>query len=242
MTAMPLQPPFERVVFDCDSTLCRIEGIEELARARPEARAEIVALTEQAMAGKVPLAEVYGRRLELLAPRQLDVVTIGSLYIAGALRHARELIAALHALDKEVRILSAGLRLPVVAFAGWLGVHDPHVHAVQVHFDRHGRYLDFDRANPLTRNDGKREVLASLPPRRTVLVGDGITDAEARPAVQGFVCFGGVVLREEVARQADAVVTSDDLLSLLPVLCSEDELSVLRRHPRHARLLALVGA
>src|SRR5258706_8813294 len=64
-------PPFERIVFDCDSTLSRIEGIEELSKARPAAVvAEIAELTAQAMDGRVPLEEVYGRRLQLVAPRR----------------------------------------------------------------------------------------------------------------------------------------------------------------------------
>lgn len=238
---MALAPPYQRIVFDCDSTLSRVEGIEELARGAPQHQQAIEELTRKAMAGELALDQVYLQRLELLSPRQLDVIKIGSRYIETAMPHARELISALHALDKEVRIISGGLRLPVVAFAGWLGVHDPHVHAVQVHFDRHGRYLDYDRASPLTRNDGKREVLESLPAARTVFIGDGITDAETRPAVDGFVCFAAVVHRQEVAARADAVISSSNMLALLPLLCSEDELETLRRHPRHARLLTMAG-
>jgi hypothetical protein len=80
-------------------------------------------------------------------------------------------------------------------------------------------------------------VLAGLPPKRTVFIGDGITDAEAKSAVDGFVCFGGVAYREEVAALADAVVDAADLTALLPVILSEDELSYLSRHPKHAPLL-----
>ena len=57
--------PFRTVLFDCDSTLSTIEGIEELAAAN---RPEIVALTEAAMRGEVPLETVYAKRLELVQP------------------------------------------------------------------------------------------------------------------------------------------------------------------------------
>jgi phosphoserine phosphatase len=55
-------PRFDAVCFDCDSTLTRIEGIDELAR-RAGCATEIAALTEAAMNGAVALEEVYARRL-----------------------------------------------------------------------------------------------------------------------------------------------------------------------------------
>lgn len=233
---MPLEPPFDRVVFDCDSTLSCVEGVEELATS-DELRQGIEELTNLAMTGQIALDEVYGKRLELIRPRQLEVVKVGQRYIETAVPGARDLISALHALNKEVRIVSGGLRLPVVAFGLWLGIKDELVDAVQVHFDHHGQYRDFDHESPLARNGGKREILAAMPEKRTVFVGDGITDAEARDAVDGFVCFGGVAYRPEVAALADAVVDARELTALLPVLCSAEELELLRRHPKHARIL-----
>ena len=233
---MSLVPPYDRIVFDCDSTLSCVEGIEELASA-DDVRAGIEQLTSQAMAGEVPLDEVYGQRLKLINPKRLDVIRVGARYVETVVPHAREVVSALHALKKEVRIVSGGLRLPVVAFGGWLGIKDELVHAVQVSFDRHGHYLDYDRMSPLARNGGKREVLEHMPAMRTLFVGDGITDAEARDAVDGFLCFGGVALRPEVAALADAVVDAHSLAAILPVVCDESELDRLRRDPRHARLL-----
>ncbi len=235
-SAMPLQPPFDRVVFDCDSTLSCVEGVEELATS-DELRAGIEELTSQAMTGRIPLDEVYGKRLELMSPRQIDVQRVGQRYIETAVKGARDVVSALHALDKEVRIVSGGLRLPVVAFGLWLGIRDELVDAVQVFFDHHGKYRDYDRESPLARNGGKVEVLSRLEAKRTVFIGDGITDAETKEVVDGFVCFGGVALREEVAARADAVVDAADLRALLPVVLSAEELEHLSRHPKHARVL-----
>ena len=228
--------PYQRVVFDCDSTLSRIEGIDELAG---DHKNEIEALTRAAMDGEVPIEEVYGRRLEIIAPLRNQVATVGRLYIEHATPHAQPVVTALKSLDKEVRVVSAGLRLAVVTFAGWLGLRDDQVHAVQVFFDADGRYRKFDRDNPLTRSGGKREVVAAMTPARTAFVGDGITDAETKGTAEAFVCFGGVVLREDVAAKADAVVRSESLAGLLPVLCTAEELDRLRRDPRHEELVDL---
>jgi phosphoserine phosphatase len=140
-------------------------------------------------------------------------------------------------LGKELRIVSGGLRLAVVTFAGWLGVEDDHVHAVQAWFDGDSRLSSFDRDNPLTRSGGKKQVLASLPPKRTAFVGDGMTDAEARDAVACFICYTGVARRPEVAALAHAVVEGSNFANLLPALCSPDELAKLTRDPRHGRLI-----
>lgn len=238
VTSRNPRPPYERVVFDCDSTLTRIEGIDHLARLRPDALAAVEDLTRAAMAGDVPLEQVYGRRLELIAPKQRELMRLGAAYVEHAVPKGRELINVLHALGKEVRVVSGGLRLAVQPFALWLGVRDERVHAVQVRFDRHGNFADFERDSPLARAGGKRDVLAALPPLRTVLVGDGSTDAEARPAVGAFLCYAGVVRHAAVASQADAVIDTPHLAALLEHLCSPDEIEWVRKSPRLAPILA----
>lgn len=231
-------PPYERVVFDCDSTLSAIEGIDALARHDPELEARIAALTDQAMSGGVPLEQVYGERLGLIAPRKLDVSALGRLYVEHALPSGRELVSALHALDKEVHVVSGGLTLAVQPFAGWLGIRAERVHAVGIRFDAYEHFQAVEEDSPLARAGGKRELLASWPARSTVFVGDGSTDAETAPVVDAFVCFAGVVERPEVAAAADAVVRRPDLAALLPVLCSPQELERLERDPRQRPLLA----
>jgi len=227
-------PPFERIVFDCDSTLSGIEGIEELAG---EHRAQIAELTEQAMSGKIPLEEVYARRLGIVRPLRTAVATLGRRYIEAAVPQAQQTMAALKLLGKELRIVSGGLRMPVATFAGWLGIDDAHVHAVQIWFDSDHRVNRFDRESPLARGGGKREVVASLPSKRTVVVGDGMTDAEAAEAADCFVCFTGVVARPDVMARAHVVVAGPSAADLLPVLCTPDELAKLSRDPRHGKLV-----
>ena len=58
---------FDRICFDFDSTLSRIEGIDELAK-RVGLGEEMTKLTNAAMNGDVPLEAVYSRRLELIRP------------------------------------------------------------------------------------------------------------------------------------------------------------------------------
>jgi phosphoserine phosphatase len=232
-------PPFASVWFDCDSTLTAVEGIDELVRwAPPAVREEVPRLTAQAMAGALPLAEVYGRRLALLAPARDHVDRIGALYVERLVPEAREVVAALQALGKRVGIVSGGLLPPVRHVAEALGIAAGDVHAVRIDFAADGAYAGFDDASPFARNLGKVEFVRALPPasRPAAFVGDGITDAETRGVVDRFVGFGGVVARPEVAARADAFVAAPSLAGVLPHLLAEAEWQTLAADPRFAGL------
>ncbi|MBM3991251.1 MAG: HAD-IB family phosphatase [Planctomycetes bacterium] len=231
-------PPYGTLVFDCDSTLASIEGIDELASER---KPEIAALTERAMAGEVPLEAVFRRRLELLEPTRDQIAALGARYVAHALPHARELMRALAALGKRVCILSGGLRQAIFALSDELHIDSGDVFAVDVFFDRDGRYAGFDEDSPLARSGGKLELLRQLAreDRRggVALVGDGATDLEAAPAARRFVAFGGVARREAVFARAVVTCDTPDLAALLPLLVATDELETLARDPSHHPLL-----
>ena len=217
-------PPYAVVVFDCDSTLSTIEGIEELTASDPQ----IAALTLEAMEGRVPIEEVYGRRLELAGPEAADMERIGALYQSTAIQGAEEVIAALHYLGKSVRIVSGGLLPAVRPFGRHLGVPSEHIHAVDLHFDAAGGYVDYDRQSPLARAGGKLELLRALVPDQDVaLVGDGATDLEAREACARFIAFTAVERRPEVVAGADVEVDRADLAALLPHLLSAAEVQQL---------------
>ena len=207
---------FGTVIFDCDSTLSAIEGIEELAR---EHRDEIARLTASAMAGEVPLEEVYGRRLELIRPTRAAIEAVGRLYIERLVPGAIETVETLRAAGVAIQILSGGLAPAVRVMARRLGVSDQQVAAVELEFSPSGEYAGFDTTSLLARAGGKRHWIETLGrdlPRPLLLVGDGATDLEARPAVDAFAVFTGVVARPDVVRHADVVIPGPSLTQLLP--------------------------
>lgn len=232
--------PFASFYFDCDSTLSTIEGVDELTRKlSPDQRAELHALTEQAMEGHRPLAEVYIDRLGVLAPTRTELDAVGGFYIDNLVPDAKATIAALQALGKQVGIISGGLRQPVSALATHLGVPDANVHAVPVKFDAAGEYLDFDRDSPLWRNFGKVEVMQNLPAehRPVLFMGDGVTDLEAAEVVDLFVGFGGVERRARVEAEAPVFLTDPSLAGVLQVGLTDDEKTQLRDDDRFSHLL-----
>jgi len=208
---------FRSVIFDCDSTLCAIEGIQVLGAAHED---EIARLTASAMQGRMPLEAVYARRLALARPARRDLEALAEQYVAALVPDAREVVRALDAEGVEVRIVSGGLRPAVLAVASVLGVPGDRVAAVDLRFGGDGSYAGFDESSPLSRSGGKRAVIAGWQPavlRPSMLVGDGATDLEARPAVDAFVAFAGVVRRKDVVARADRVIDGPSLAPVLPL-------------------------
>lgn len=207
------------ICFDCDSTLSAIEGIDELARARgPEAFAQVEAMTNDAMNGRIAVESVFGRRLEIIQPRREHVAQVGAQYVAAIEPTAKATIDALKQKGWEPVIVSGGFRQAIQPLAHVLGIS--RIEAVDLFFESDGRYRDFDREFPTTRSGGKAEVInrlkAEMRPQRTVMVGDGASDLEVGAAADLFVGFGRYVVREPVRRGAAAFVFSlDELLPLL---------------------------
>jgi phosphoserine phosphatase len=190
--------------FDVDSTLVTIEGIDMLADGNPE----IAKLTDAAMNGKIPLDQVYAKRLEMIRPSKDHVEQLGATYVQSLVEGAKETIAALQENGVIVHLITAGIEQAIRPLADALNVRN--VHAVKLTFDANGNYADFDRRTFLTRAGGKELVVRDVRARshgNAAFIGDGISDLEAKPAVDLFIGFGGVVVRPRVKENADLYVT-----------------------------------
>ncbi len=203
------------LILDCDSTLSSIEGIDELGRAcGPEVFAQVEAMTNDAMNGKIPVEAVFGRRLEIIRPTRAQVEAVGRRYIETVEPAAAAMLAQARAAGWTPVILSGGFRQAIRPLADHLGI--ARVEAVDLYFDEAGRYRDYDRTYPTTRSGGKPEVIqrlrTELAPVRVVMVGDGVSDLETKPVVDLFVGFGRYVARERVRSGADEFVESLEAL------------------------------
>ena len=204
--------------FDCDSTLSAIEGVDELARARgPKVFAEVEAMTNDAMNGLLTVEAVFRRRLEIIQPRRADVAAVGRRYVETVEPTARETVAALAARGWTPVIISGGFRPAIAPLAEFLGIK--RVEAVDLFFNEDGSYRGYDETYPTTRSGGKPGVIdrlkRELQPARVVMVGDGVSDLEAKPVVDRFVGFGRYLVREKVRAGAGAFIYA---LAELPAL------------------------
>ena len=205
---------FNSIIFDVDSTLSDVEGIDWLAALRgPEIAAWSAGLTEKAMTGTIPIEAVYGERMRLVKPTLAEIKQLGKVYVERIAPGAGEMITALLARDVEVVMVSGGLRQAILPLARELGVKEENVYAVSAFFDDAGGYAGFDDASLLTRQSGKRTLVGQMKLKGPILaVGDGMTDCEIKPVVQGFAAFTAFRKREAVIEQANYVFENFDQL------------------------------
>ena len=206
---------------DCDSTLCAIEGVDELAAIRgPEVEQQVIELTNQAMDGTVPIDEVFGRRLDLIQPNRAMCETVAKMYIERLSPHVVESLTNLRKDDWEPIIISGGFTQVIEPVAESLGIEK--IFAVDLIFDSEGDYQTFDNQSPTARNGGKPEIIKAftegLSPLQTVMMGDGISDLETATVVDLFVGYGGVISREAVKTQASVYIS--DFEDLIPAIAN----------------------
>lgn len=206
------------ICFDCDSTLSSIEGIDELARMRgKEVFSRVEALTNEAMNGLVRMEDVFGLRMEIVRPGSTEAAAVGRRYIETVEATAKATVSALAGMGWTPVVISGGFRQAIRPLADFLGI--ARVEAVDLYFSGDGSYKGYATDYPTTRTGGKAEVISRLraefAPEKVVMVGDGASDMETRPAVDLFVGYGGFVSREIVRRGSAAFVTS---LAAVPAL------------------------
>ncbi len=204
--------------FDCDSTLSAIEGVDEFARLRgEECFRQSEQMTRDAMDGRIPLEQIFGKRLELIRPAQSDVARIAELYLREIEPTAAATVAAAKAAGWTPLIISGGFVQAIRPLADFLGI--ARIEAVELRFDAAGAYAGFT-PHPASRKGGKPEVVrrlrAELRPSRVIAVGDGASDLEMRDEVDVFVGFGRYA--ERAAVKAGAHRFAYRLDEILPLL------------------------
>ena len=207
----PVRPRGKLFFFDCDSTLSSIEGIDELGRARGSEIFKMVEeLTNRAMNGEVPISEVFGLRMEIIRPDRATADAVAQRYLETMVPGAPEVIARLKAEGWTPVILSGGFAPLIQPLAQRLGID--HVEAVPLHFNEAGEYAGYGTDYPTTRNGGKPEIIRewkqALLPEVTAMMGDGVSDLEAKGEVDLFIGFGGVVPREAVRQGSHVWLTT----------------------------------
>lgn len=205
---------YNSVVFDVDSTLSGIEGIDWLASLRgPEMQAWSSSLTERAMKGELAIEAVYKERMKAVRPSAQEIEALGREYIDRIAPRAKETLAELFENGVTLVMVSGGLREAIIPLARELGVPEAALHAVSVFFDGSGEYAGFEDTSLLTQQQGKRITVQAMGLKGpTLAVGDGMTDCEMKPVVTNFAAYIGFTRREPVIERADFVVNSFDQL------------------------------
>jgi phosphoserine phosphatase len=207
------------LLFDCDSTLSAIEGIDELGRLRgPEVFKAVEDMTTQAMDGSTPMESIFAKRLDMIKPTLKELESIGQKYIQQVEPTAVDTIKKLKAAGWTVIIVSGGFTQAIRPLAQYLGIE--RVEAVELRFNADGSYAGYVESCPTAKSKGKNVVVLKLRDEfkayQMILVGDGASDLEVKGDVDKMIGFGRYTVRPKVKAGADAFITSlDQLIALL---------------------------
>lgn len=191
----------DAVCFDVDSTVCRDEAIDELAKYVGKSK-EVSEITKSAMMGAFDFRKALAKRLSIIQP-SAEILNQYLLTNKPKLTpHIEELVTLLHKRNVDVYLISGGFEIIIEAAAKKLNIEFDRIFANRIMFNPDGSYAGFD-ANMLTSmQDGKARIIDRL--KRTkhyknlVMIGDGVTDLEACPPADAFIGFGGNQVRESV--------------------------------------------
>ena len=211
----------DAVCFDVDSTVVEEEGIDELAEFCGVGEA-VKQWTLQAMGGNIRFRTALETRLNMCRPTLEQLERYRKEKPLTLTAGVKELISHLHTEKIPVYLISGGFRQLNVPLAHRLGIPSENVFSVELLFDSDGRYHGFNKSNATSDSGGKTKVVQRLKDKygfkRLVMIGDGATDMETCPPADGFIGFGGNVIREKVRDHSPWFVTSfQELLDELKV-------------------------
>lgn len=200
----------DAVCFDVDSTVIAEEGIDVLADYLGKGEA-VAALTKQAMEGGMAFQDALSSRLELMEPSRPSILQLLEEQPFMLTDGIQELMAALQKKNVDVWLVSGGFRIMIEPVAQKLNIPIENIYANTLFFDENGTYAGFDSNEPTSADMGKPKALTKIQNLKgyetMVMVGDGATDAQAKPPAKAFIGFGGVIERAAVKAKADWFVT-----------------------------------
>ena len=209
-----------KFVFDFDSTLTRVEGLDVLAEitlaGRPDRDAvirEIQEITNLGIDGEISFTEGLERRIRLLNAHkdQLEpLVAVLRQKISPSIAANKDFFTRY---ANDIYVISAGFKEFIIPIVAEYNIPPERVYANTFTFDSEGRIVGFDTENALAKHNGKIECLRGLNLDGEVqVIGDGYSDYVMREAgiAHKFFAFTENVRREKAARFADHITPSLD--------------------------------
>ncbi len=203
------------VAFDMDSTLIKVEVIDELARVHGVG-SEVAAITERAMRGEIDFKESFRRRVALL--KGLSAAAVDNVTAAVPLTDgARRLILALKHFGYRTAIISGGFLHVGDRLQRELGIDTVHANALEMRDGVVtgavvGDIIDAERKASVLRTLCRNEGIALA---QSIAIGDGANDLPMLAAAGLGVAFHAKPIVRESASHAISNFGLDSVLFLM---------------------------
>ncbi len=209
------EAPIKLACFDMDSTLIKVEVIDELAKYANVGE-QVAAITERAMQGELDFNQSFTERMRLLSGLDASVVKIVSETLP-LMDGAQRLFKNLANLNIHTAILSGGFEVFAQQLQSQLQINQATANTLQVH----NGALTGQVIAPIINADIKREKLISIREQlgieasQTMAVGDGANDLKMLAAAQLGIAYQAKPL---VQAKASAALNYNDLDTILFLL------------------------
>ncbi|WP_439475341.1 phosphoglycerate dehydrogenase [Algoriphagus formosus] len=213
-------PQTKKFIIDFDSTFTQVEALDILGEISlagdPNSNDKLQAIkdiTDRGMEGSVNFRESLEQRLDILkANRQQigDLIKALKKKVSKSFERNREF---LQENAEDIFIISNGFKDFIIPIVADYGISKENVFANEFVYDENGQIVDFNRDNPLSKNNGKAETIKNLNLSGDIyVIGDGYTDYEIKASglANKFYAFTENVHRPKVTSKADHVAPSFD--------------------------------
>ena len=214
------------IIFDFDSTLVGCESLElilkEKLKDRPEAKNEILEITQQGLRGVIPFSESLARRLAIASPSLKEVEEFGFKALGMITLGMKKLITEWISQGVDVWVVSGGIYESLLPVCRYLGIKDSHVMAVKLLWGNQGEFIGIDPNDALSRSkiEGVADV-SSQWNKPTVVVGDAVSDYRLyeQNIVEHFVLYTEhLACREIIDLGVECAENTEELREKINVL------------------------
>ncbi|PCJ81128.1 MAG: phosphoglycerate dehydrogenase [Flavobacteriales bacterium] len=215
---MPI--PQKHYIFDFDSTLTRLEALEELAeislKDHPKQQQiieKIKTITDKGIDGTLPFNESLEQRIKLLEANKVHLEQLVKRLkrkISKSISRNKQFFKK-HA--DEIYVISCGFKEFIAPIVQAYNIPDERIYANTFRFNRKGKIIGYDDENVLSKHNGKIDCLKQMNlPGEVHVIGDGYSDYVMKEAgiADKFFLYTENVERENVVKKADHVTPSLD--------------------------------
>jgi D-3-phosphoglycerate dehydrogenase / 2-oxoglutarate reductase len=213
-------PKTKKFIIDFDSTFTRVEALDILGEISlsqdPDQASKLQAIkdiTDKGMEGAITFRESLEQRLEILQANKDQIhqlISVLKQKVSKSFERNREWLKENAA---DVYIISNGFKDFIIPIVTDYGILKENVFANDFVYDQSGKIIDFNRENPLSKNNGKSETIRNVNLEGDIyVIGDGYTDYEIKASglANKFYAFTENVHRPRVTSQADHIAPSFD--------------------------------
>jgi D-3-phosphoglycerate dehydrogenase len=209
-----------KFIIDFDSTFTQVEALDILGEIslanHPERVVRLQAIkdiTDQGMDGSLTFRESLEKRIEILQANRTQITELIAALkqkVSKSFERNREFLLEN---APNIYIISNGFKDFIIPIVGVYGIQEHHVFANEFVYDPQGNIVDFNRENPLSKNNGKAETIRRVNLEGDIyVIGDGYTDYEIKASglANKFYAFTENVSRARVTKEADHIAPSLD--------------------------------